>query len=60
MPPGSGGDNEAFERYVYLQTAQRCKGDDDPDSRPPETFKVDLLGRRAWDPRGGRLSLIHI
>eukprot|EP00969_Alexandrium_andersonii_P154216 6817804-Alexandrium_andersonii.AAC.1 len=49
MPLGAGDDSEAFERYVHLQTAKRCKGERNPDDLPPEDFKVD-----CWiDSRGG-------
>eukprot|EP00969_Alexandrium_andersonii_P066735 2942099-Alexandrium_andersonii.AAC.1 len=41
MPRDSGDDSEAFERFVYLRTAQRRNGGEDPDCHPTEDFKVD-------------------
>eukprot|EP00969_Alexandrium_andersonii_P265790 11746239-Alexandrium_andersonii.AAC.1 len=49
MPQGTGDDSEAFERFVYLQTAKKRKGDSDPDDLPPDDFKAD-----CWiDSTGG-------
>eukprot|EP00969_Alexandrium_andersonii_P259408 11470804-Alexandrium_andersonii.AAC.1 len=47
MPLGSGDDSEAFERYVYLQTAKRCKGEDDPDRWTTGSTSTGASGRQG-------------
>eukprot|EP00969_Alexandrium_andersonii_P346931 15338501-Alexandrium_andersonii.AAC.1 len=42
MPPGTGDDGEAFERFVYLQTAKQCKGEGEMNDGPPEDSEGTL------------------
>eukprot|EP00969_Alexandrium_andersonii_P197417 8721452-Alexandrium_andersonii.AAC.1 len=50
MPPGTGDDGEAFERFVYFQTAKQCKGESEATDGPPGDSE-----RTLWvDSEGGR------